>query len=385
MPDDGARQSGEASDIRNILADPNLRFPERPRLAEDLLVYAMPDGLGVQIRGVVEPLIVRGQQASEAILFLSSVSARSLNLSEILKAAQPTISEDSILRAFLILHSRGLIVDAIADRRFSDETSRPTSVEAKAALFWSRHLGISGSSASSAAVAKSLASCAIVLLGNGLFSALLLETLVRSGFQQIVVMNWRSCAIVRDAFSALCAPLHRASHMQIDSFAELRSLESDPFQPNLFVTALRIASDDVFEEVNRLCLRNRWPCLRGVETPEHFEIGPLVQPYDSACLTCMHLRRRGVMEFPIEEKLFQNHFEQNAREFLVLDGGALNGEAAAGALVPVGMLALECIRVASAVSPPALVNSQISFRPLDGEIVRNRILRVPHCPDCQVS
>jgi bacteriocin biosynthesis cyclodehydratase domain-containing protein len=385
MPDDDAGQPGKASDIGNILADPNLRFPEHPRLTEDLLVYAMPDGLGVQIRGVVEPLVVRGRQASEAILFLSSISARGLSLPEILKAAPSTIPESSILRALLVLHSRGLIVDAFPDQRLGNETASPTPAEAKAALFWSRHLGISGSCASSAAVAKSFASSAIMLLGNGLFCAVLLETLVRSGFFNIMVLNWRNCAIVRDAFYALDGSLRRGEHVQIDSLAELRNFESDRFQPSLFVTALRVASDDVFEEVNRVCLRNRWPCLRGAETPEQFEIGPLVQPYESACLTCMRLRRRGVTEFPIEETLFQDHFEQNASKLLVLDGGALNGEAAAVALVPAGMLAMECIRVASAVSPPALVNSQISFRPLDGEIVRNRILRVPHCPDCQVS
>lgn len=385
MPDDDAGQPSKTSDIRNILADPNLRFPERPSLAEDLLVYAMPDGLGVQVRGVVEPVVVRGKQASEAILFLSSISTRGLSLPEILKAAPSTIPESSILRAFLILHSRGLIVDAFLDRGPGNETAALTPVEAKAALFWSRHLGISGSCASSAAVAKSLASYAVILFGNGLFCALLLETLVRSGFSNIVVLNWRSCAIVREAFSALNGALHHSSHVQIESLAELRNFESDLLHPSLFVTALRITSDDVFEEVNRVCLRNRWPCLRGSETPEHFEIGPLVQPYETACLTCMRLRRRGVMEFPIEEKLFQDHFKQNAKEFLVLDGGALNGEAAAVALVPVGMLAMECIRVASAISPPTLVNSQISFRPLDGEIVRNRILRVPHCPDCQGS
>jgi bacteriocin biosynthesis cyclodehydratase domain-containing protein len=383
MPDDDSGETAEIRNVRTTLADPNFRFPQRPRLADDTLVYVMPDGLGVQVRGVVEPMIVRGGQASAAIQFISSMSAQGLTLDEILNAAPSTVPQIAILRAFVVLHSRGLIIDAAADG------SRPNSgaaltLEDKAGLFWSRHLGISGSCVSAAALGRSVASHTIALLGNGLFCALLLEALIRSGFANVVVLNWRGCATVRDAFSWLGPSLRRGEHIEVGSAMELSDVLRGAREPDLFVTALRIATDDVFEAVNRLCLRNQWPCLKGAETPESFEIGPFVQPYDSACLTCAHLRRRSAMDFPIEEKLFQDYFKQ-ARASGTAETAAFNGEAAASALVPVGMLAMECIRIATAISLPTLLNSQITFKPLSGEITKNRILRVPHCPDCGSS
>jgi hypothetical protein len=88
------------------------------------------------------------------------------------------------------------------------------------------------------------------------------------------------------------------------------------------------------------------------------------------------------MDFPIEERLLQDHLRQAAPGSGDAKAGALSGEAAASALVPAGMLAMECIRIATTISLPTLLNSQITFRPLSGELAKNRILRVPHCPDC---
>src|SRR5580692_8140352 len=99
MPDDNSGETAEIKNVRATLADGNFRFPQRPKLPDDTLVYVMPDGLGVQVRGVVEPIIIRGRQASEAIQFIASVSARGLTLPEILKVAPATIPESAILRA----------------------------------------------------------------------------------------------------------------------------------------------------------------------------------------------------------------------------------------------------------------------------------------------
>ena len=382
MPDDNSGESAAIINAKTTLADPNFRFPQRPKLPDDVFVYVMPDGLGVQVRGVVEPTIIRGKQASEAIQFIASISAQGLSLPEILKSAPTTVRESAILRAFIILHSRGLIVDAAIDGSGPDSGAADT-VDGKAALFWSRHLGASGSCASAAVVAQSLASHKVTLFGDGLFGALLLEALVRSGFSNLVVLNWRGCSIIRDAFSSLRPILQHAECIEVASATELRDIERDVREPDLLVTALRIPPDDLFEEVNRHCLRNRWRFLMGAETPEYFEIGPFVEPYDSACFTCARLRRRSTMEFPIEERLFQKHWKQEAKGPDTEKAAALNGEATASALVPVGILAMECIRIATTILLPTLLNAQMTFKPLSGELAKNRILRVPRCPDCQ--
>jgi hypothetical protein len=383
MADDSSSEFTEVTRARTRLADPNFRFPERPKLPDDTFVYIMPDGLGVQIRGLVEPIIIRGRQASEAIQFISSISAQGASLPEILKAAPPTVPEGAILRAFIILHSRGLIVDATTDQ--SGPNSIADTVEGKAALFWSRHLGVSASCASAAVMARSLASHRLALFGNGLFCALLLEALVRSGFSNLVVLSWRGCQTVRDTFISLRPLLENAEHIEVASATELQDVLRGTREPDLLVTALRVATDDLFEEVNRLCLRNRWPFLKGAENPEYFEIGPFVAPFDSACVTCAHLRRRSTMDFPIEERLFQNHWKQSSQGRDTGKADTLNGEATPSALVPVGILAMECIRIVTTISLPTLLNAQLTFRPLSGDFAKNRILRVPHCPDCQSS
>ena len=89
------------------------------------------------------------------------------------------------------------------------------------------------------------------------------------------------------------------------------------------------------------------------------------------------------MDFPIEEGLFQKHWKQEAKNPDTEKAAALDGEATASALVPVGILAMECIRIATTISLPTLLNAQMTFKPLSGELAKNRILRVPHCPDCQ--
>jgi hypothetical protein len=373
----------ESSRLREILSDPNLRFPQYPKLANDLVVYDMPDGLGIQIRGVVEPIIIRGKQASQAIAHILSTSAESMSLPQILKAAPSRLNEVTILRTLLILHARGVIVDAIATKDDIPLPQSRSTNETKSARFWSRYLGISGSCASVASVDKSIAAYSLILLANGIFGAFFLETLIRAGFRNIIVANFKRCDFLHTAYSELSPFLHRTLYLELNSASELQNCASSLGQPDLFVTALRTTSDDDFQEINRLCLTHRWACLRGLETPERFEIGPFVKPFDSACLTCMNLRRRGVIEYPFEEKLFQDNFDKQSNKLISERG--LDGETMASTLVPVGILVLECIRLATTISLPTLLNSTISIRSLDGEIIKNRILRVPHCPDCQTQ
>jgi bacteriocin biosynthesis cyclodehydratase domain-containing protein len=383
MPDDDPGDSvrGEATHLRAVLADANLRFPERPKVVDDVLIFTMPDGLGVQIRGVIEPLIIRGTQAAHAVDYISTASKRGLKLAEILRDAPSTLSENSILSTFLLLHSKGLIVDSSTNSSIAPYEVPKLPPHIRSALFWSRYIGISGSCPSAATVTRSLASHSILLVGNGLFAALLLEALVRSGFLDIMVLNWQNCDIVRASFDRLKWFLNQTRYFIVESRADFRNLDVSAIQPDLVVTALRGASVQVFTDINQLCLRNRWPWLVGQETPEQFEVGPFVNPFDTACFTCMELRRRGVAPFPIEEKLFQDYLDSRTNSSDLQHG--LSGECTASSLLPVGILAMECIRIATTVSLPMLTNSSMSIRAIDGLITKHRILRVPHCPDCQ--
>lgn len=51
----------------SFLKESGTNFPSRPKLVEDILVFQMPDGLGMQFRGLPNPLVLRGALAERIL------------------------------------------------------------------------------------------------------------------------------------------------------------------------------------------------------------------------------------------------------------------------------------------------------------------------------
>ena len=147
---------------------------------------------------------------------------------------------------------------------------------------------------------------------------------------------------------------------------------------DLVVTATRNAPDALMEAVNRTCLRAGVRWLRADEDASGFDIGPFVDPWSSACFTCLVLRRRSMQEYPIEDQLAQ-HDLATARA-----AGATTpqGESIASATLGASLVVGEVVRVVTNLAGPTLLNAVLHVSPMTGTIERNQVLRVPRCEAC---
>src|SRR5262245_3299143 len=92
-----------------MLKDHNLRFPERPRIIEDLRTFHMPDGLGVQFRGLEMPVIVRGLHAGAALGYLLPALDGTRTLEDLLAGCPESLPAGVMLQTVSLLHTKGLL------------------------------------------------------------------------------------------------------------------------------------------------------------------------------------------------------------------------------------------------------------------------------------
>jgi bacteriocin biosynthesis cyclodehydratase domain-containing protein len=147
---------------------------------------------------------------------------------------------------------------------------------------------------------------------------------------------------------------------------------------DLIVTATCDAPSALFRGVNDVSLRARVPWLYGNADASAIDIGPLVQPYESACYACLEVRRRSAQEFPIENELYADRLagERDAGERV------LTGEAVWPATLAASMLVGETFRVISGLAAATLIDTVLRVLPVSGTIEANRVSRVPRCPSC---
>jgi bacteriocin biosynthesis cyclodehydratase domain-containing protein len=368
---------GQEASIRAMLGDPNLRFPVSPHLAPDVSTFQMPDGLGVQVRGVETPVIVRGRQADAAMAFLLQALDGTQTVDHLLEKCPPNVSRATLLQTLLLLHFKGLLTSSDAGvqepRVAADEGMR------RQLLFWGRKLGVTLGAASPDEIQRRLETSRLLLVGTGLFGATTYDVLARSGCGWIDVIAWDDSRVILEALAAGPAPPRQAVHLPStsvdDALAAVRGLSRDV---DLIVTATRNAPADLFHAINRLSLAQGCSWLRANDDGVQFDIGPYVRPYGSACFRCMDLRQASTQPFAIEEHLYEQHL---ARHRPAGDTQPL-GEAVPVAVLGASLVAGEVVRILTNVAAPTLVNAVLTVNPLSGSFETNAILRVPRCPDC---
>jgi bacteriocin biosynthesis cyclodehydratase domain-containing protein len=366
-----------------MLEDRNLRFPAQPRLVEDLNIFQMPDGLGIQFRGAGTPVMLRGNEAAAAFAFLAERLDGTRTVEDLLIAGpSPQVSHASILRMLLLLHTKGLLAGGApsgpAPGGRGDRDERPDPL-GRQLLFWGRKLGRTGSGGSAAEVQRRLGASRLVLVGTGLFGAATFDLLARSGCRDIRVLGWDDDGLLADSLAGGPAPprqfLRLPTTSPDDLAAHLRPWAGDA---DLLVTATRNAPAALFRSVNRVGLDSRCPWLCANEDAAKFDVGPYIRPWESACYVCLELRQASLQDFAIEEQLYQEHLAIPRPP----GGGVPRGEAVVTATLAASLVALEAVKIITGVAAPALLNRALAVEPLSGAISANRILRVPRCPDC---
>jgi bacteriocin biosynthesis cyclodehydratase domain-containing protein len=146
------------------------------------------------------------------------------------------------------------------------------------------------------------------------------------------------------------------------------------------VSATRNAPAALFLAMNRIALSAGTPWLRANESATDLEIGPYVWPHQSACFTCLVMRRASTHEHAVEEELHERHLARERPAGETAPRGELLVAACAGA----ALVALEVERILTAVAPPASLNAVVRFELLAGTLETHPLLRVPRCPDCSL-
>lgn len=361
------------------LEDANLRFPSRPRMADDLRVSRLPHGLGVQVHGGELPVLLRGPHAEEALSFLTERMDGTRTARELLAAAPPELPAAAVASALMILHTKGLLVAAEHDPGPAAQTDAPSPL-ARQLLFWGRNLGILRNARSSAEAQQRLSSSRILLVGGGMFGAVTHDLLARSGCEHIDVVDWDDDGCMIDAVRCGPTPPRRAAHLSEPSVdAVARQIEEWSVDADLLVTATRNAPAALFHAVNRICLDRQLPWIHGNTSGGDAEVGPYVMPYASGCYTCMRLRQASADPHAVESALE----EQSLTAPRPAGQTPPLGEAIVPATLAASLLSMEVLRILTVLAKPTLLNASLLIAPLAGEAHHNHFLRVPRCPDCR--
>jgi bacteriocin biosynthesis cyclodehydratase domain-containing protein len=365
------------------LADRNLRFPRQPRLAPDLDIFAMPDGLGFQFRGGQSPVVLRGPIAEKLIAFLLPLLDGSHQVPELLSKRPAELPEAAVLRTLSLMHMKGLLVEGEkpcdesdglvgkANLPFPSDTAMQRQL-----LFWGRSLNVSRSARYPHEVQCALESAQLVVVATGLFGIAVCDLLMRSGCTSLRILDWDEDGYLGASVGDMATEF---VHMDVRSVeAAGRTLVAWVPFADLVITATRNGCAKLFRAVNKLSLEHRRPWLRGNFDGCDLEVGPYVNPYNSSCYRCLELREASAMDAAIEERIYQDRLanEDSAGKQAPLGEGLFT--ATLGASILVG----EVIRIITNIAPPTLLDHVLRVSTVTGTMETTQILRLPRCPEC---
>lgn len=359
--------------LRQIIADKNLGFPEKPELAADLHTFEMPDGLGIQIRGLLRPILLRGHLVDIVVPWLLSICDGKKTLTEIINNCPSSCSSEDAVEALLLLFRKGVIGPSTAQKHSEaspvDETLR------RQRLFWGRQLGLTRNNGSAVELSEKISQSKLLLIGNGLFGTVCYDLLTRAGFNDILVMEWGPDKIMSESLSESVVPAKTV--LRPENSLEDASRNLNEYLPfiDLAIVALRNCGTPFFQQLNQLCLSHHRRWLYGHDRSAAIDIGPFVDPYSSACWTCMHLRQASSIDDAMSEALYDEEITVNP------PNEQLRGESISMATLAASVLVEEAIRITTLISPPAYIDNVLRID-ITGTFKSNKFRRVPRCPDC---
>ena len=350
----------------------------------------MPDGLGLQLHFGDLPVVLRGSLAESSFEFLRGHLDGTRSLDELGAAVPENLPLPTVLRTLRLLHTKGLIVDGIAnDEARLTWRAEPDPVIGRQLLFWGRHVGGTRAASSGAQIQSRLGHATVVLVGAGLFGAATADLLTRSGCGEVRLLAWddgpaESADGVRMLDAMTTSVIQPAASVSAgpETLAVLTATLRDwAPEADLIVTATRNAPDQLMELINRLSQQTATPWLRGNLEGSAIELGPYVQPHASACFSCLRLRSRSADPMAIEHELdhADRMKETNPQGLPPL------GESLFGATLGASHLTGEVIRIITGIAVPALLNRVKTISPSSGEERINNVARVPRCPECSRS
>lgn len=128
--------------------------------------------------------------------------------------------------------------------------------------------------------------------------------------------------------------------------------------------------------INRACLDHRVPALFFVATAHQATVGPLVEPFSSACFECTRARRLAQLRFYDEEMAYEARVREGAlvpRRPALLPGWAA---------VVAGLVSVDAQRRLGRFGRPTTLGGVLVAEIGTLEVHREEVLAVPDCPEC---
>ncbi|MFC6706687.1 TOMM precursor leader peptide-binding protein [Flexivirga alba] len=240
------------------------------------------------------------------------------------------------------------------------------------AVFWGRHLGIAGNASAGSEVQSRLAVARVLLVSSGTFGTCVAELLRGSGVGMVETVD--AASEPPPSTTTQQARHTERGTVAIDSLAQ--RVDDLVCDVDLVVCAVAGVSTEVPTLTNRICCDTDTRLLLAVVAESRMDLGPLVQPGESACYECMRLREQSMSSSAMENLLYRAHVEGSDTPTHVLS------EALPVAALYASLVVMEAVRILTGIAAPTLLNHVTSVEGVRGTMCTNRVSRVPRCPVC---
>ena len=347
--------------------DCNVRFPDRPRLLESIDTYVAPYGLGVRFVGGPQPITIRGERAADIFTALRPLLDGSNHWRTIVETARQQYDTDEVVYVLTALHANSLLRGGAAG------AAEPHPQTA----YYERVRGRTGFNENGREVERILATTKLLVFTSGLVGKALVEHLSWSGYRELTVctpqadqdrFDYAGVAAVREVI-----PLPTAGRRATQEFL------SELLEQHRYVTvALPNPADWFVEQVNRLAIDENVPAFYFSFAKEKYEIGPFVIPRRSACVFCKKMRANSYQDSAVMDNVYQDSLAAEERVM----GTSPGGDDYITTQVAVSYFISEVNKAVAGYSTHNLVDSTVTFDPIDGKFSHQRVVRIPGCPEC---
>lgn len=372
----------EDAGYASLISDKNLRFPANPTFLPDLRIFELPDGLGFFIRGSAEPVLLRGREVGPALNYLRKALTGETSFDELLAQRPNGLTKAVILRTLWVLHMKGLLCEKGADLLTSqaEKSDRLQNYE-RQLLYWGRYLTVTGSNATAKEVEIRLQNATIGIIGAGQLCGVTCDLLSRIGCGRINILTDGSDSNHEFELFASVADSITIERVELGKYGEggRNFIEKNAALFDLLIVISRHCPRRALLELNRAAISNDVPTLFTQETPEGYDIGPLVIPRSSACLACKEAREISAHPFAIEEELYQKELEKD----VAMTGGL--GEDLVSSTFVATLIVAEIRRFITKIDRPTLTDRLVSVRHPLAALNQHSLVRVPRCEHCYVA
>ncbi len=333
-------------------------------LCPDLDIFEVPYGLGLQIKGRQNPIVLRGKHVSPAWAYLKTQLETGETLDEITENCSDPALQLHVHQLMEVLRNQGVLFSA-SEPIFP--SSPVKSIQQRQQLFWNR-LGFPSRLEGAAPTC---------VLASGLFGSICCELLFQSGVTPKYVVLWDDDGAGEAYLNSWYPSDQLVQFPTTDPSALMTQLSQWKEELDLMVCCTRQGPQEMFAALNTFCLEEQKRWIYANEEAGTFEIGPTILPRQTACYTCMTLRRSSRDSVALETILYEQHRGQ------IRSSGqtSLQGELLAGAAMAASLVVIEVLRISQG-QIPQLLNTQIHLEPWELRQNQHRLLQVPRCPSC---